>query len=551
MRIFESKPLTKGNLKNNHIYITPFRDELPDDIVGGSTKDNPATHLITLEYDSETVDTYVPTTTKGVVRSFFHARGFVHTLFEQSGAQIGDIILFEEVAPYHLRLSLKAGSKMHGHTSPIIAEAEDYASYFEANLSDKEELALIYHAMRGKVSMGDLASHVGYDSYEPMNALYGRLGHKISDEFNLNPHLYDGKPVWISIISAWNKSENTTDRTFRSYLHEEVIQGMHLAGLLSEEDLEIALIMREHALSKQSQTTKLPSNTHAGKIFFTYVWGAPGDPTWPLTFATKAARTHAKKVLSEGDIVFTVGTKTDPTAPEFKGRVVGVYQVSDMEVNTRDYVGGLPTERHDDSVVERFPYALHPLKVWQIDQDDNLFSDLVGPLTGRHHLQARDTVVELDALTAEPLLALSKSEVSVAEPTTLLGMGRLAKKKSKLAPKHEGEYSGTFNEHDVWYVYILALRNERKQILAFKIGYSHCPQDRVDAHNKPIATEVTGLSWCLLMTQPMGNEDQARDAEQSLLKKFSGRCLESNGEIVSGVQENAISSALAEVLRER
>lgn len=63
------------------------------------------------------------------------------------------------------------------------------------------------------------------------------------------------------------------------------------------------------------------------KVFFTYVWGPPGNPAWPLTFATKAARTHARKVLTEGDLVFTVCTKGEPTAPENFERVSGVFQV--------------------------------------------------------------------------------------------------------------------------------------------------------------------------------------------------------------------------------
>jgi hypothetical protein len=28
------------------------------------------------------------------------------------------------------------------------------------------------------------------------------------------------------------------------------------------------------------------------KVFFTYVWGPPGNPASPLTFASKAARSH-------------------------------------------------------------------------------------------------------------------------------------------------------------------------------------------------------------------------------------------------------------------
>ncbi len=287
-----------------------------------------------------------------------------------------------------------------------------------------------------------------------------------------------------------------------------------------------------------------------GRVFFTYVWGVPGEPAWPLTFANKAARTYAKTELRDGDIVFTVGTRTEPTADEHKGRVLGVYCVSDLEVNTRDYVDVLGHDRRSEDVIARFPYALHPLRVWEITSPQNVFSELVGPLTPRHHLQARDKVIELDALTADPLLALERTEVNVVEPTTILGRGQVALKRSKLAPKHEGEFQGTYGHHDVWYVYVLALRTERGKDLAYKIGYAHDPQKRRNDHNRPLAKEVTGLEWHLALKQETSCEDDARMVEQALLSRYRDRCLASNGEIISGVDATDISLALASVLRE-
>lgn len=180
--IYESQPLTDGNLRNNHIYISPFRDRLPRDVIGGSTKDSPAPRLIRLEHGGETVDTYIPTTQKGVVRSFFQARSFVRSFFDRSGAEIGDIVLFEEVSPYHLRTSLAQKASSTGSVPRRIATPEEYARYFDTELSDKEQQALQSHVIRGEISMGDLAALVGYESYEPMNRLYGGLGHRISDQ---------------------------------------------------------------------------------------------------------------------------------------------------------------------------------------------------------------------------------------------------------------------------------------------------------------------------------------------------------------------------------
>lgn len=286
------------------------------------------------------------------------------------------------------------------------------------------------------------------------------------------------------------------------------------------------------------------------KVFFTYVWGPPGNPAWPLTFATKAARSHARKVLTEGDLVFTVCTKGEPTAPENFGRVSGVFQVSDLEINTQDY--GVPS-RSDIPVMEalaRFPFALHPIAVWEITDPHNMFAELVGPLTPNHHLQAQSKIVELDTITAEPLLVLERREVPPAMPTTEFGKGLVMKKNSKLAPKHQGSFSGAFGDHEVWYVYALVLRDERKKPLAVKVGYSNAPDAREAAHNGPMAFEVTGLRWRAEFQQPTSSEDVAREVEQAVLSRFAKYQLASNGEMLGGVDPVMVQSAIAMVMRD-
>jgi hypothetical protein len=278
------------------------------------------------------------------------------------------------------------------------------------------------------------------------------------------------------------------------------------------------------------------------KVFFTYVWGPTGNPAWPLTFSSKAARSHAVYSLSEGDFVFTVCTKDEPTLPEYRGRVVGVYQVSDFEVNTQDY--DLPLDN-----AQRFPFALHPIAVWQITPADNIFAAIVGPLTPTHHLQAQTTVVELDSKSALPLLSLAKTQVAPMPPNTELGKGLVARINSKLAPKHQGDFVGAFAEHDVWYVYLLALKDQRNKALAIKVGYSNEPYDRVQAFNRAIAPEVTGLKWVLEFKQPTSSEDPARHLEQAVLSHFSSHKLSSNGEIIAQLEPIRVIQTIATLMR--
>jgi hypothetical protein len=120
------------------------------------------------------------------------------------------------------------------------------------------------------------------------------------------------------------------------------------------------------------------------RVFFTYVWGEPTAPAWPLTFANKASRRFARENVRDGDFVFTVATKDEPTRKDLRGRVTGLFRLTDLELNTADY--SLPRDvKPEYDTTTRFPYALHPLQVWSIITPENVFSKLVGPLTGGHH----------------------------------------------------------------------------------------------------------------------------------------------------------------------
>lgn len=116
MTVYEST-LTAGNFtlqgKRPHIYITPFYRSLPPDVFGGTNRHEPAPKSVRLEFGPLTTDTFVPTDIHGRPRTFFHDRIFVREFFARTGAEPGDTVLFEEVTPYHFRLTLrKPGGKL-------------------------------------------------------------------------------------------------------------------------------------------------------------------------------------------------------------------------------------------------------------------------------------------------------------------------------------------------------------------------------------------------------------------------------------------------------
>jgi len=113
MTVYEST-LTPGNFtlkgKRPHIYITPFYRLLPADVFGGTGIYSPAPRSVRLEFGALTTDTFVPTDKSGRPRTFFQDRVFVREFFDRTSASPGDVVLFEEVTPYHFRLSLRTSA---------------------------------------------------------------------------------------------------------------------------------------------------------------------------------------------------------------------------------------------------------------------------------------------------------------------------------------------------------------------------------------------------------------------------------------------------------
>lgn len=108
------KHLTEGNFtlqgKRPHIYITSFYRKLPPDLFGGTSVHTPAPRRVRLEFGTLRTDTFVPTDKTGRPRTFFQDRNFVRDFFARTGAMPGDTVLFDEITPYHFRLSLRTAA---------------------------------------------------------------------------------------------------------------------------------------------------------------------------------------------------------------------------------------------------------------------------------------------------------------------------------------------------------------------------------------------------------------------------------------------------------
>ncbi len=123
MQEFRCAPLTLSALKPDvlRITVTPFIDKLPKDVIGGPAKDDPAPSFLTLHWRDQTIETDLPTHRHNdSIRGFIRHRGdFTKALFEEGGAEVDDVIIFEQLGSHEFRLHLEKpnGSRVSGASS--------------------------------------------------------------------------------------------------------------------------------------------------------------------------------------------------------------------------------------------------------------------------------------------------------------------------------------------------------------------------------------------------------------------------------------------------
>lgn len=106
---YKSSPLRPANFKANRIQITAFRHLLPADVFGSNDKNYPAVASLKLSWRNHTVETDIPaySAPKSGPREFFRSRSFAKLFLEDSGAEVGDRVVFEKVGSHEFRLHLE------------------------------------------------------------------------------------------------------------------------------------------------------------------------------------------------------------------------------------------------------------------------------------------------------------------------------------------------------------------------------------------------------------------------------------------------------------
>ncbi|MBN9674121.1 HNH endonuclease [Salipiger bermudensis] len=127
---FRSAPLTESALKPDvlRITITPFIRDLPTDAIGGSTRQEAADRPLTLHWRELSTQADIPTKKddRSTFRGFLRHRGeLTRRMFEDSKAEPGDVVVFEQLGSHEFRLHIEKsdGTRVSGNM-PVTGERE-------------------------------------------------------------------------------------------------------------------------------------------------------------------------------------------------------------------------------------------------------------------------------------------------------------------------------------------------------------------------------------------------------------------------------------------
>lgn len=103
--------------------------------------------------------------------------------------------------------------------------------------SQRKLLQMLYSKTNHSATAKELAPLLGMKSHEPINGIFGKIGHMVSDELGVLPPVHEktGRNMWWMIISEGE----STKQGFKWTLKAELVQALEDLRIVSQNDFEV------------------------------------------------------------------------------------------------------------------------------------------------------------------------------------------------------------------------------------------------------------------------------------------------------------------------
>lgn len=271
--------------------------------------------------------------------------------------------------------------------------------------------------------------------------------------------------------------------------------------------------------------------------FVTKVWGF-GEPSGPLPFNSNGNRARAVRLLSPGDRVLLVTTKTEQVDEDLQGMVVAAVEPTTVEVSSFDF--DIQTRPRDINArgEYKWPYGLMLKRAWAVDPpvpfsevSSRTFS--MAAVTSIVPLDRPDEVAHADALTLREvdLLAPRPGKLGKEEQQQLA--------RSKSSPGVALIRRGWINlRHAPAWTYAMQIGNQNH----WKIGWAFDPERRRRDFEHAAMPSLGGLAYRVRFREHWNTAKQAWRMEQQFLRHFDTRRSPHNHEVLFEVLEKDLSA---------
>ena len=256
------------------------------------------------------------------------------------------------------------------------------------------------------------------------------------------------------------------------------------------------------------------------KIYGTRFWGfSPEDEPF-VAFLHEGTRDRLVRTAQPGDMIVVLGTKTNNTAPEDQGRLLGLVEFAHTSVFADDLISDRTLSKSElfENGKFKWPYALPAVRSWRFP-DKPLVEDVIGRQLS---MAAITDVDELTDTEAEAVLNLNRAEAVLPETRAIRRVQRLGSH-GRVGDQHKGgadpvippsEWSRVVSRTDgPTYAYVF----QYGETNVWKVGISKNISERLLALNFSIPDEITESQWKPIYEQLFENGSEAFDMEQAVL----------------------------------